>query len=82
LGMAKPTDQCACFPTTAATTARPSNCWTCPAGQSHWFDIGFTKPTNGDPCQCIPSTIATTSASPIATPKCWTCPPGYSHCMF
>jgi hypothetical protein len=56
--------------TTPAPTANPThNCWTCPAGFVHWYDIpGMEQPE--DRCACVP------------TPQqhnCWTCPAGFVH---
>ncbi|KAL0480709.1 hypothetical protein AKO1_007003 [Acrasis kona] len=56
-------------PTSAPTTTRPPNCWTCPAGQTHWYDAGLTTAPGGDRCACVPDNNR----------GCWTCPPGYIH---
>jgi cathepsin B len=55
-------------PTTTTTTRAPTtvpNCWTCPAGYAHWFDLGLPEPL--DKCACV------------AIRNCWTCPPGLVH---
>jgi ADP-ribose pyrophosphatase YjhB (NUDIX family) len=55
--------------TARATTAAPvRNCWTCPAGMVHWYDIGFPEPE--DKCACV--------VDPNSR-NCWTCPAGYVH---
>jgi hypothetical protein len=47
-----------------STTPIPTpSCWTCPPGQSHWFDFGYEKPTNGDRCQCMEGTPPPTTKS-------------------
>jgi spore coat protein A len=52
-------------PTT--TTVAPYQCWTCPAGYKHWWELGMQEPA--DKCACV----ATQSVS------CWTCPAGWAH---
>ncbi len=58
------------------TVAFADPCWTCAAGWSHWYDLGYAAPTNGDKCQCIRT--PSSPSSPTST-SCWTCAPGWSH---
>jgi cathepsin B len=52
----------------ATTTKAQRDCWTCPAGFVHWYDIGLPEPS--DKCACVPDP---------ASRNCWTCPAGYVH---
>jgi hypothetical protein len=83
-------DRCACVPysgspttTTRApgssTTAAPSPCWTCPAGQIHWFDAGMASAPGGDRCACVQGGAAPSPNTPSTTSSCWTCPSGWKH---
>jgi hypothetical protein len=56
---------------TSTSTAAPTyNCWTCPNGYKHWYDLGWSAPSNGDKCQCVQSTTTTTTTkSPTTTTK-------------
>ncbi|KAL0488774.1 CFAP57 [Acrasis kona] len=44
------------------------DCWPCPSGNTHWYDIGLKSPPDGDRCQCIPNEdLPATTASPPTT---------------
>ncbi|KAL0480834.1 hypothetical protein AKO1_002071, partial [Acrasis kona] len=58
-------------PTTTAGPYR-TDCWTCHPGYSHYWELGYTTPTNGDTCQCIlipTAALETATTSPTTTPS-------------
>jgi hypothetical protein len=60
-------------PTTTTTTPAPThNCWTCPAGNIHWYDTAMTAPDNGEDCQCV-------LASNYDSHGCLACPANFAH---
>jgi exo-beta-1,3-glucanase (GH17 family) len=63
--------------TTTATPTTTRNCWTCPSGMKHWYDLGMNQPA--DACACVAVAATTTTATPTTTRNCWTCPNGYKH---
>ncbi len=79
-------DRCPGPSTNAPSTARPADCWTCPAGLVHWALV--PNAPSDDRCGCanpnLPTTATpspATSAAPTQydTRGCWTCPAGYIH---
>jgi outer membrane protein assembly factor BamB len=59
-------------------------CWTCPAGETHWFMAGISTAPDGDGCACVPysappPSTSTTSPTSYDTRGCWTCPAGETH---
>jgi len=61
--------------TVIALSTCSDQCWTCPPGYKHWFDIGLLSAPGGDRCACVQ---VTTPNAP-AVNNCWTCSPGYVH---
>ncbi len=36
-----------------------AECWTCAAGWTHWYSLGWSQPSNGDRCQCVQNKVTT-----------------------
>ncbi len=72
-------------PTTTTTTKAPTTlpqCWTCPPGFIHWFDVpGSEVPANGDLCSCVVDPSPITTTVPIKLPDQWcnACNPGSKY---
>ncbi|KAL0486501.1 Snaclec subunit [Acrasis kona] len=59
-------------PSPPATTQPP--CWTCPAGQVHWYDAGIASAPGGDRCACVPA-----PTTPSGCPSGWTKYEGFCY---
>ncbi|KAL0480748.1 hypothetical protein AKO1_006933 [Acrasis kona] len=69
-------------PTTEAPTNSPTppglNCWTCPPGYQHWWELGLSQPS--DRCACILIMPPATTSTPLSDDRgCWYCPKDWSH---